>query len=360
MQDFDAKSLVLQTDIEEIYERLISTITKLSGKTVMITGAAGFLGRYFISLFQHYNSIHFSNPINIIALDNHQTSPVLNKNDYRKQDSNIEWIYGDAELGAKLPDQTHYIIHLAGIASPEHYQANPLKTLDVAVTATRSLLEKAKDTKSRFLFFSSSEIYGNPDKTALPTKETYRGNVSSRGPRACYDESKRLGETLCWIYETYYSVHASVVRPFNIYGPGMLPKDYRVMPNFANSLICDQPIQVYGNGLQTRTFCYISDAIVAFLLILIEGQSPDVYNVGNPEPEISILELANFMSKFNSVPAEVKVIDYPIQYPIDDPSRRCPDIEKLHKEFKFIPEISLEEGSRRFFKWAQEVYPKFK
>ena len=360
MQDFDAKSLILQSDVEEIAERLVTTMTKMAGKTVLVTGAAGFLGRYFIALFQYFNSNNVSNPISIIALDNHQTSIALKKNDYRKQDSNIEWIYGDAEIGAKLPDKTEYIIHLAGIASPEHYQANPLQTLDVAVTATRALLEKAKDTKARFLFFSSSEVYGDPDKTALPTKETYRGNVSSRGPRACYDESKRLGETLCWIYEKYYSVHASVVRPFNIYGPGMMPKDYRVMPNFANSLISSEPIQVYGTGLQTRTFCYISDAIVAFLLILIEGQAPDVYNVGNPEPEISILELANFMKNFTSVPAEVKVISYPEQYPTDDPSRRCPDIGKLQKEFGFYPKISLEEGSARFFKWAQINYPKFK
>ena len=359
MQNFDAKSLVLQTDIEQIYESLIPTITKMSGKTVMITGAAGFLGRYFIALFQYFNSIYISNPINIIALDNHQTSPALRKDDFRRQDSNIEWIYGDAEIGAKLPDRTEYIIHAAGIASPEHYQANPLETVDVAVTATRSLLEKARNTNAKFLYFSSSEIYGDPDISALPTNETYRGNVSSRGPRACYDESKRLGETLCWIYENYFNVHASVVRPFNIYGPGMMPKDYRVMPNFANSIIKNQPIRVYGNGLQTRTFCYISDAIIAFLLILVEGHKPDVYNVGNPKPEISIIELANLMKDFNPTPANIEVIDYPSQYPKDDPSRRCPDISKLQKEFNFYPKVSLEEGTLRFFTWAQENYPKF-
>ena len=348
-------SFFLESDLSEIYQRSIDSLAKLSGKIVLVTGAAGFLGRYFIATFQLYN-MNNSNPIRIVAIDSHITSRKLAEDDFRRKDPNIEWIYGDAEIGAQLPENFDFIIHTAGIASPVHYQANPLKTIDVAVNATRALLNMAKDLNSRVLYFSSSEIYGDPDTNEVPTKESYRGNVSSRGPRACYDESKRLGETLCWIFETYYNVHVSVVRPFNIYGPGMLPDDYRVMPNFASSIISGNSIKVYGTGNQTRTFSYITDSIVSMLLILIEGEKPDVYNIGNPKPEISMLKLASIMNSYSKIPVEIEIIDYPIQYPKDDPSRRCPDITKLENKFKFTPIVDLEEGVNRFFSWATENY----
>lgn len=175
----------------------------MEGLTVLLTGAAGFLGRYLIAVMQKHN-LNCHNPINIIAIDNYITSNPLDKNDNRKTDPNIEWIYGDAHIAAELPNHIDFIIHAAGIASPEHYLANPLATIDVAVNATKKLLEKAKSCSARMLFFSSSEIYGDPDPIFVPTKEDYRGNVSCRGPRACYDESKRLAETLCWVYQNYF------------------------------------------------------------------------------------------------------------------------------------------------------------
>lgn len=346
-----------QEDIAEIIERAKLTLNQLSGKTVMVTGAGGFLGRYLIALFQTFNSTAEVSPIYVIALDNYITSSAPGKSDPRKTDENIEWIYGDAYLGSKLPNKLDFIFHLAGIASPEHYQANPLMTIDAAVNSTRALLEKSRQDKARMLYFSSSEIYGDPHPDFVPTPEDYRGNVSCRGPRACYDESKRLGETLCWVYEKYYEVYVSVVRPFNIFGPGMMPKDYRVVPNFVSALLSGQPLKVYGNGLQTRTFCYINDAIVAFLKILIEGTSPDVYNVGNPDPEVSMRELANIVSTLSESKVLTEIIDYPSKYPKDDPTRRCPDISKLKHDFGFRPEVELEEGIKRFLSWAREVYP---
>lgn len=359
MRDIDPRTLYLEDDILELYRRLSSPLKLMGGNTVMVTGAAGFLGRYFIALFQLYNRFNQTHPIEIIALDNHITSFPLAKRDTRRTDSNIEWIFGGADLGASLPSKVSYIIHAAGIASPEHYLANPLQTIDVAVNATRVLLEKGLSDNARFLYFSSSEIYGDPDSTAVPTNEEYRGNVSCRGPRACYDESKRLGETLCWIFSEYHGLHVSVVRPFNVYGPGMLPGDYRVMPNFATAIASKQPMKVYGNGKQTRTFCYITDAIEAFILILVSGSKADVYNVGNPKPEISMLDLANLFSETTNNSTIVELIDYPSKYPKDDPSRRCPNIQKLTTEFGFEPLVSLERGIAKFLDWAERHYPAF-
>jgi len=346
----------LDEDLGLIVEKAKKSLDKLRGKTVLITGAAGFLGRYFVATFQLYNK-NSTNPINMIALDNHITSNALSRNDQRRKDPNIEWIYGDAELGAKLPDKIDYLIHAAGIASPEHYQANPLETINVSVNATQALLEKAKINNAKFLYFSSSEIYGDPEPAQIPTSEDYRGNVSCRGPRACYDESKRLGETICWIFETYFNLHVSVVRPFNIYGPGMMPKDYRVMPNFANAWLTNVPLKLYGGGNQTRTFCYITDAIDAFLKILIESKKSDVYNVGNPYPEISMIGLAELVKKIVDPKLKIEQIEYPKTYPKDDPNRRCPNINKLASELNFKPTVSLEEGIQKFFRWAELNYP---
>jgi UDP-glucuronate decarboxylase len=271
-------------------------------------------------------------------------------------DPNFEWIYGDAIIGAQLPDKFDYIIHAAGIASPQHYRANPLATIDVAVNVTRALLERAKSDSARMLFFSSSEIYGDPFPQFVPTSEDYRGNVTTRGPRACYDESKRMGETLCWVYENYFDVHVSIARPFNVYGPGMMPKDYRVLPNFAASLARNEPLQVYGNGNQTRTFCYITDAIVGFVKILIDAEKPDVFNVGNPTPEIGIKDLALLIQQVTGSGFEIELSEYPSTYPADEPNRRCPDISKMRSVLSYQPEISLQIGLDRFFGWAKRNY----
>jgi UDP-glucuronate decarboxylase len=346
--------MLLNSDVEEIYARVSSSLDKLSGKTVLMTGAGGFLGRYFTALFKHANKVSPNNPIRILALDNYITSSQSENLD--QLDPNFEWIYGDAIIGAQLPDKFDYIIHAAGIASPQHYRANPLATIDVAVNVTRALLERAKSDSARMLFFSSSEIYGDPFPQFVPTSEDYRGNVTTRGPRACYDESKRMGETLCWVYENYFDVHVSIARPFNVYGPGMMPKDYRVLPNFAASLARNEPLQVYGNGNQTRTFCYITDAIVGFVKILIDAEKPDVFNVGNPTPEIGIKDLALLIQQITGSGFEIELSEYPSTYPADEPNRRCPDISKMRSVLSYQPEISLQIGLDRFFGWAKRNY----
>ena len=348
--------MVLDEDIKEIYDSLGQSIERLAGKTVLVTGAAGFLGRYFMSLLTYVNEINPSKPITIIALDNYITSGIPQGNNILRDDKNVEWIVGDASIGSQLPNQFDYIIHTAGIASPEHYRANPLLTIDVTINVTRSLLERAKKDNSRMLFFSSSEIYGDPSPENVPTQESYRGNVSTLGPRACYDESKRLGETLCWIYQTYFGVHVCIARPFNVYGPGMMPKDYRVLPNFATQIALSKPLKIYGSGNQTRTFCYVSDAIIGFMKILLDSKTPDVFNVGNPSPEISMIGLAKLIKQLIDKDVEIELINYPTSYPEDEPNRRCPDVSKISKELSFSPKVDLEKGLVKFFQWAKENY----
>ena len=348
--------LVLEEDLEEIFFSLKESIPKILGKQVLVTGAAGFLGRYFMSLFHAINLKNPDNPVKIVALDNYSTSASNSDELWQKTSPDIEWIFGDASIASQLPNQFDYIIHAAGIASPQHYRANPLATVDVAVQVTRGLLEKSKKDKSRMLFFSSSEIYGDPFPEFIPTSEDYRGNVSTRGPRACYDESKRMGESLCWIYENYFDVHVSIARPFNVYGPGMMPKDYRVLPNFAAAISKDNHLEIYGHGKQTRTFCYITDAINGFMKILIEGKKPNVYNVGNPHPEISMIELAEKICKLIDYKKGYRLVNYPSTYPEDEPNRRCPDIARISTELNYKPQVTLEDGLSRFLKWSKINY----
>ena len=149
-------------------------------------------------------------------------------------------------------------------------------------------MERSKSDNSKFIFFSSSEIYGDPDPKKIPIQESYRGNVSTLGPRACYDESKRLGETLCYIYKQYFGVHTNIIRPFNIYGPGMQEADYRVMPNFASNIKAKKNLKLYGSASQTRTFCYITDAMSGFLKVIMNGVSGEPYNIGNQSPRFRL------------------------------------------------------------------------
>ncbi len=345
----------LEEDIEEIYTRNKHQLESLEGKTVVITGAAGFLGRYFLAVLAKTNE-SLKKKIQLIGIDSYITSNHPDLDSSIRAIPNLEWIHGDATIASQLPEKFDFIIHAAGIASPQHYRANPLLTIDVTINVTRALLDKAKNDNSRMVFFSSSEIYGDPSPENVPTSEDYRGNVSSRGPRACYDESKRLGETLCWVYQNYYGTHVSVVRPFNVYGPGMMPTDYRVLPNFAASISRGEKLSVYGTGKQTRTFCYITDAITGFLQVLISVKEPDVFNVGNPKPEINMIDLVSEISRATGKNLQLELQNYPETYPADEPNRRCPDISRLRNLVGFIPTVDLQDGLTRFFDWTALNY----
>ncbi|HJN24466.1 MAG TPA: NAD-dependent epimerase/dehydratase family protein, partial [Rhodospirillales bacterium] len=209
---------LLKSDIEEICQRLAEPARDFAGKTVLLTGGRGFLGRYFMEIFARLNETVLDKPVNLVALDNLITAG--KEGAEIPEMANVRFVNHDVTQPFDWEGPLDYVIHAAGIASPYYYRAYPLETLEVAITGTRRMLELADAHGARFVFFSSSEIYGDPDPKHVPMAESYRGNVSCQGPRACYDESKRVGETLCYIYHTTNGTRTNTIRPFNVFGPG--------------------------------------------------------------------------------------------------------------------------------------------
>jgi len=323
-------------------------LNKFKNKTILITGSGGFLGRWFVNFFGYINKYHIENSLNIISIE----SNIIN------QSKNHKVINLDItkpifqEIKDNNIKRIDYILNCAGIASPEKYQKFPLETLDVSYLGTKNILDLCNfyDIKSVMLF-SSSEVYGTPKENAIPTKETYIGSIPTRGNRSCYDIGKQVLETLGYVYYNKYQFPIKTVRPFNIYGPFMDVNDKRVLPNFIKSFMNNEPIKIYGDGRQTRTFCYISDAIVMFIKLLLEGKNGECYNVGNPNPEISMKQLADLFYKALGTQQEAVLIPYPDSYPSDEPLRRCPDISKTIKITKFKPSIKLEDGIKKMFNY---------
>lgn len=345
---------LLQSDIAEVAARLGDSARGFDGKTVILTGGRGFLGRYFVALFSHLNEAVLKKPVRLLVLDNLITAG--EEGTRLEAPANVEFIEHDVVQPFDVDGDVHFVFHAAGIASPFYYRAYPLQTLEVATLGTKNMLELATRHRARFAFFSSSEIYGDPDPRHVPTQESYRGNVSCQGPRACYDESKRVGETLSYIFHETQGTATNTIRPFNVYGPGMQETDYRVLPNFANRIKAGAPLNIYGTGDQTRTFCYITDAMVGFTLVALRGVPGEAYNIGNPVPEISMLELSTTIGRVLGREVRHNIIEYPDSYPADEPNRRCPDIRKARLQLKYEPRIGLEEGLRRFLGWADGVY----
>jgi UDP-glucuronate decarboxylase len=349
---------LLQNDILEIVAKLpIGALSQLKGRHLLLTGGRGFLGRYFSEVFHYLNEHHLSEqPLRVTVFDNLISSGSLGEEPLTYP--HFQVLQHNAIHPFPDIDPVDYIFYAAGIASPAHYRKYPLETLEVATVGLKNALELARSNPGcRIAFFSSSEIYGDPDPKHIPTQESYRGNVACLGPRACYDMSKRLGETLVQIYHQQFGVMGTIIRPFNVYGPGMQRTDYRVLPNFAARIADGLPLQIYGRGDQTRTFCYITDAVVGFLRVLLDGVPGEPYNIGNPKPEISMIDLIHKVRESCHNPEiEFQIIDYPDTYPADEPNRRCPDISKAMRQLGYAPTVSLEDGLTRFFSWTRETY----
>lgn len=343
---------LVDQDIFAIAKRLDAEIGKLEGKNLLITGGSGFIGSYVIATIDFLNRYYFSAPCKVTSIDNHI---VGKKNNLLREiaSEHIKFLEHDVCLPISLEGPIDYIINAAGVASPVYYKKFPIETILGTVYGLKNTLELAREKNAKgLLYFSSSEIYGDPDPNFIPTPETYKGNVSSTGPRSCYDESKRLGETLALAYNRTHNVPIKIVRPFNVYGPGMSSKDYRVIPTFLSQGLEGKSLTVHDRGNQTRTFCYASDAIVGFFKTLLNGRAGEVYNIGNNNDEINMLGLAELVAKkvFKGT-IEANLVSYPDAYPQDEPRRRCPDLSKAKKELGYEPQVSLAKGLERSLAW---------
>lgn len=345
---------VVEKDFESIVANLGSDAERLSGKTLLITGGAGFLGSHIVGVIRTLNRTVLREACRVISVDNFLTGSKRNLL-IDIDDPNITFIEHDVRNKLDLPGPIDYLIHAAGVASPVYYKKYPLETIEGTIFGVKHLLDLAREKQATgMLYFSSSEIYGDPDPNFIPTPEAYKGNVSSIGPRACYDESKRLGETLCMTYFRQFGVPVKIVRPFNVYGPGMKLNDYRVVPTFILKALEGGPLPVHDKGNQTRTFCYVSDAVAGFLKVLLSGRAGEVYNVGNDQEEINMLALAEKIADIFGPTVRAQLVSYPDTYPQDEPRRRCPDLAKIKGELAYHPAVDLKNGLERTIEWLKE------
>lgn len=355
---------VIHSDISAMLCSAKSCLNFLKNTNVLITGGAGFLGYYLIQLLIAQRKVS-GTLTNIYVLENFiRGRPEWIEALILNEDINII----EADISKELPLEVYnfdYIIHAASIASPTYYRLHPIETIDANVNGIRSLLEYSRTSLAStrpvkgLLYFSTSEIYGDPTADAIPTKETYRGNVSCTGPRACYDESKRLGETLCVNFAKQYSVPVSIARPFNNYGPGLSMADKRLLPDIAKSIFDNTDIILHSDGTATRTFCYVSDAIDGYLRILTNGHRGESYNIGTELPEINVLDFAKLTVEIakNSFGYQGKIAYRESEdhnYLVDNPNRRCPDIGKAREHLGYKPQVDLVDGIYRSLIWYRE------
>ena len=354
---------VVRADLDYLIKQGAEEFASMSGRRVMIAGGAGFLGYYLVQAALHWNQENpAAAPIKVIVLDNFIRGvpawlTALEKN------PGLRLLKHDVTqpLPPALGD-VEYIMHAASIASPIFYRKYPIETMDAKINGLRFMLDRCLAQKKAgkpvegVLFYSSSEIYGDPTPENIPTPETYRGNVSCTGPRACYDESKRFGETLCVNFTQQHGLPIKVARPFNNYGPGLKITDGRVIPDFARNILEGKDIVMLSDGAAKRTFCYVADAVLGYYKVLVKGRPGEAYNVGVEVPEISMLDLANravALGKelFGYKGKIVRQESADKAYLVDNPNRRCPIITKARNELGYDPQVTIEDGLRRSLIW---------
>lgn len=306
---------------------------------VLITGGAGFLG-------SHLCDFLLSKGYSVICLDNLITGNIANIQ-HLMDNSHFKFIEHDITESIRVEEDIDYVLHFASPASPVDYLKLPIETLKVGSLGTYEALDLAGEKSAKFLLASTSEVYGDP--LVNPQKEDYWGNVNPIGPRSVYDEAKRFAEALTMAYHRKYGMNTKIARIFNTYGPRMRQDDGRVIPTFITQALTSQPLTVFGDGSQTRSFCYVSDLVDGIYKLLLSDANEPV-NLGSPQ-EMTVLELAQIILKVTG--GKSKIVYKPL--PEDDPKLRRPDIGRAQKVLQWSPKVTLDEGLKETIKWFRNI-----
>lgn len=337
---------ILQEDLEVIVSANL-TWEEFRNSTVLISGANGFLPAYMVETLLYLNTTRNLN-LKIIGLVRNKEKALARFYHYKER-TDLTFIVQDVCESINYDDKIDYIVHAASQASPKFYGTDPVGTLSANTLGTHNLLKLAHkhDLKS-FLYFSSSEVYGQVDNSQVPTKENQYGYLDPTNLRSCYAESKRIGETICISWFHQYSVPTRIVRPFHTYGPGMSLDDGRVYADFIANIVHNKDIVMNSDGTAIRAFCYLADAVRGFFTVLIKGENGQAYNIGNPQCEVSIFDLAtqlvNFFPEKGLTVVKKEILNQ--EYIKSTISRNSPDISKI-KELGWQPSTSIEIGFRR-------------
>ena len=306
---------------------------------ILLTGAAGFLG-------SHISKKLIDNNHEVIGLDDLSTGSIKN---IEQLINHAKYSFIEHDVRVPYQAKVDVILNFACPASPINYQKDPVRTIETNFLGMINMLHLAKETGARIIQASTSEIYGDP--TQSPQKESYWGNVNPIGIRSCYDEGKRAAETLCFDYRRQHDLDTRVIRIFNTYGPNMAIGDGRVVSNFIVQALRNEPINIYGDGKQTRSFCYVSDLVNGIYNLLQLNENPDTpINLGNPK-EFTILELAKVVIEITNSKSEI--VNYPL--PQDDPKQRCPDISLAKSILNWKPTIELREGIEKTASYFKQI-----
>jgi len=331
-------------EIEEIRKNLGTISEGIEGKRVLVTGGAGFLGSWLSEVLVEEGA-------SVICLDNLVSGLKVNISPLRDRD-NFRFIQHDIAQPIFFDEPLDIVMHLASRASPFEFEHYPIQILKANTLGIWIALGIAKKHGARFLYTSTSEIYGAPPDAEIPTSEEYHGNVNPTGPRSCYDEAKRCGESYVVAYRMQHGLDTRIARIFNTYGPRMRAEGVygRVIPRFIEQALGDKPLTIFGDGRQTRSFCYVTDQVKGLLkLAFLDDAEGAVVNIGSEE-EMTILDLANVIKELTDSSSELHF--YPL--PKDDPPRRKPNISKAKEILRWEPKIELREGLERTIRYFKE------